>query len=92
MTTRREQSYEDAPQAVLYAKRDTDASVAYPLLANDNGVLLAGSGLVPENYDEITLSYTSGNLTGVVYKLSSATIATLTLTYTSGNLTGVVRT
>lgn len=51
-----------------------------------------GSGLVPEKYDEITMSYTGDSLTGVVYKYLGSTIATLTLSYTGTNLTGVVRT
>lgn len=51
------------------------------------------SGLVPELYDAIDLSYTGSNLTGVVYKLSGTTVATLTLSYDgSDNLTGVVKT
>ncbi len=49
------------------------------------------SGLVPEIYDEITLSYTGDNLTGVVYEVNGATVATLTLAYTGANLTSVVR-
>ena len=48
-------------------------------------------GLVNQPYDQITLSYTGTDLTGVVYKLSGVTVATLTLGYTSGNLTSVVR-
>ena len=45
--------------------------------------------LVPEKYDEISLSYTGDNLTTVVYKLASVTVATLTLSYTGDNLTNV---
>ena len=41
-------------------------------------------------YDEIDLSYTGDNLTGVVYKKDSTTVATLTLSYTGVNLTKVV--
>lgn len=48
--------------------------------------------LVPEQYDELVLSYTGENITGVVYKNATVTVATLTLSYTSGKLTGVVRT
>ena len=40
-------------------------------------------------YDEIELSYTGDDLTGVVYKKDTATVGTLTLTYTTGNLTNV---
>jgi TATA-box binding protein (TBP) (component of TFIID and TFIIIB) len=48
-------------------------------------------GLVNQPYDEIVLSYTGTNLTGVVYKLATVTVATLTLGYTGSNLTSVVR-
>jgi hypothetical protein len=48
-------------------------------------------GLVNQPYDEIALSYTGTDLTGVVYRLGGVTVATLTLGYTSGNLTSVVR-
>ena len=50
------------------------------------------NGIVTVEHDEIVLSYTGENVTGVVYKLATATVATLTLTYTAGNLTRVVRT
>jgi hypothetical protein len=48
-------------------------------------------GLVNQPHDEIALSYTGSNLTGVVYKLGGVTVATLTLGYTGDNLTSVVR-
>lgn len=49
------------------------------------------SGLVNQPYDEIALSYTGTDLTGVVYRLAGVTVATLTLGYTDGNLTSVAR-
>lgn len=49
------------------------------------------SGLVNQPYDQITLSYTGTDLTGVVYRLGGVTVATLTLGYTGGNLTSVAR-
>lgn len=49
------------------------------------------AGLVNQPYNEIQLSYTGTDLTGVVYKLSGTTVLTLTLTYSGGNLTSVVR-
>ena len=49
------------------------------------------SGLVNQPYDEIALSYTGTDLTGVVYRLAGVTVATLTLGYTGTNLTSVVR-
>ena len=53
------------------------------------------SGLAIPASDYISLSYTSGDLTGVVYKTGGSggtTVATLTLAYTSGNLTSVTKT
>ena len=49
------------------------------------------SGLIPEPYDTIDLSYTGSDLTGVIYKSNSVTVATLTLAYNSGNLISVAR-
>lgn len=49
------------------------------------------SGLVNQPYDQITLSYTGADLTGVIYRLGGVTVATLTLGYTGGNLTSVAR-
>lgn len=56
------------------------------------------SALVPEQYDEIALTYVGAGLDGegqvatAVYKLATTTIATLTLSYdASDRLTGVIR-
>lgn len=49
------------------------------------------AGLVNQPYDQIALSYTGTDLTGVVYKLAGVTVLTLTLGYSGGNLTSVVR-
>jgi hypothetical protein len=49
------------------------------------------SGIANQPHDEIVLSYTGTNLTGVIYKLATVTVATLTLGYTGDNLTSVVR-
>ena len=51
--------------------------------------------LVPEEYDYIDLSYTSGKLTQVVYKQGGSggtTVATLALGYTAGKLSSITRT
>lgn len=50
-----------------------------------------GNQLIDVSYDEIVLGYTGSDLTSVIYKKASTTVATLTLSYTAGNLTGVVR-
>lgn len=52
---------------------------------------LQANALVPVAYDEIVLTYTGNNVTTVVYKLATATVATLTLSYSGDNLIGVVR-
>ena len=49
------------------------------------------SGIVNQPHNEIVLSYTGSNLTGVAYKLAGITVATLTLGYTGTQLTSVVR-
>jgi hypothetical protein len=44
------------------------------------------------DFDQTVLSYTGSNLTGVVYKLATRTVATLTLTYDgSDNLINVIK-
>lgn len=52
--------------------------------------------LIPSDYDFISMTYTSGNMTGVVYKVGGSggtTVATLTITYdTSGSMSTVTRT
>lgn len=58
--------------------------------SNSIQAILTGGNLVPDQYDEIAMTYiTSGNGVGeigtVTYKLSSATIATLTLSYDASN-------
>lgn len=55
---------------------------------DDNGGLkvtqITGT-LVSEQYDNIALSYTGSNLTGVAYKLGATTVATLVLAYDGSN-------
>lgn len=58
---------------------------------NTKPAVLAANALVPVEYDEIVLTYTGSNVTTVVYKLATATVATLTLSYSGSNLIGVVR-
>lgn len=83
--------------ADAYYGLDTDVTPEIPMrgMLTWNGtawVKFAGA-LIPTAYDEVVLSYTGSNLTGVVYKLAGATITTLTLTYDgSDNLIHVVKT
>lgn len=58
-------------------------------------LLTEPGGLVPEDFDYMSFSYTGSDLTGVVYKTGGSggtTVATLTLAYTGSNLTEVTRT
>lgn len=61
-----------------------------------NNHLAALNSLTPTQYDYINCTYTSGNLTGVVYKSGGSggtTVSTLTLTYdVNNNLTSVTKT
>ena len=54
-------------------------------------VVVLGGFNIP-SYDEIALSHTGDDLTGVVYKKASVTVATLTLSHTDGDLTRIQRT
>lgn len=47
--------------------------------------------LVPVRHDEVQLGYTGDNLTGVVFKQATVTVATLALAYTGDRLDSVVR-
>lgn len=65
-------------------------------IKNDSGnPVPVVTGLEIPEHDYIALSYTAGNLTGVVYKTGGSggtTVATLTLAYDgSGNLTSVAK-
>lgn len=78
---------------------DVKANPAGKLLVSDEDVLKelqTINSLVPSKFDYISLSYTLGNVTTVVYKNGGAggtTISTLTLAYDgSGNLTSVTKT
>jgi len=50
------------------------------------------SGLVPEAYDEINISYSGDDISTVIYKNGGVTVATLTLSYLAGKLTTIVKT
>ena len=66
------------------------------LVDEDGNAIVPGSGLVPEAHDYIDCSYTTGLLTGVVYKTGGSggtTVATLALTYDgSDNLDTITKT
>jgi len=87
MTTKQEHHTATAQQVILYTKKEADAVIAYPLLQS-----LLNPGFAIDEYDEIALGYSSGNLSTVTFKKDSSTVNTLTLSYSSGNLSGVVKT
>lgn len=68
-----------------------DTTVTVSGMTTATGYLKAAVSLCPSEYDEIDLTYTDGEVTGVVYKLAAATVSTLTLTYTDGVLTKVAK-
>lgn len=83
----------------IYPVSDNGSSITVDGTVSVSGVateatLLKLVGLAPTEHDTIELSYTGTDLTGVVYKLLGATVATLTLTYDApgGNLITVVKT
>jgi 2',3'-cyclic-nucleotide 2'-phosphodiesterase (5'-nucleotidase family) len=61
----------------------------------DGKAVATVAGLSIPEHDHIGLSYTGGNLTGVVYKAGGSggtTVGTLTLAYDgSGNLTSITK-
>ena len=62
----------------------TKIALPVSIYNTDGNHLNLASGLVPENFDYISLTYTSGNLTGVVYRTGGSggtVVATLALTY-----------
>jgi|CXWL01.1.fsa_nt_gi diketogulonate reductase-like aldo/keto reductase len=74
------------------SKLDANQVIKSVYDATDEALKISNiSGLVPESYDEIVLSYSGSDLSTVIYKKATVTIATLTLSYTLGNLTSVVR-
>ena len=69
-----------------------DGTQPVRMAGDSNGNLSIINGLSIPEHDEIVLSYTGSNLTGVEYKLATVTVATLTLSYDgSDNLIGVVK-
>lgn len=86
------------PDAKMYDYQTGVATKLVPM-ADAAGVyapaVVAFQPLSPAEYDYIAMSYTSGNLTGVVYRLggvSGTIVATLTLGYDgSNNLISIAR-
>jgi hypothetical protein len=81
-------------EVALYGTSD-GGTTWYPVKVDSSGRLDIVSGLIPENYDYIALSYTGDNLTSVVYKTGGSggtTVATLTLAYTGSVLDSITRT
>ena len=81
-------------EVALYGTSD-GGTTWYPVKVDSDGRLDIISGLIPESYDYVALSYTGSNLTGVVYKTGGSggtTVATLTLAYTGSVLNSITRT
>jgi hypothetical protein len=84
-----------AGEISIYGSSD-GGTTWYPVKVDSNGQLNVVSGLVPESYDYLDISYTGDNLTGIVYKSGGAggsTVATLAFTYDgSDNIDTITRT
>jgi hypothetical protein len=81
----------------IEAKQDTTNAILTTTAADvaatkASAASIAGMAIPPNDY--ISLSYTSGNLTSVVYKSGGAggtTVATLTLAYSGSDLVSVTK-
>jgi hypothetical protein len=97
MTQRKEYGSIDAAPSVLYAKRETDNILAFPVLQDNDGNIktISANNLVPSQYDYIALTYSGSNLSIVEYKTSGSSgtlVATLTLAYSGSTLTTITKT
>ena len=86
-----------ADLSLIESKMDTANGIATGAAADTALIKASSSSIagmaIPAN-DFISLSYTSGNLTGVVYKSGGAggtTVATLTLAYSGSDLISVTK-
>lgn len=92
---------------VTYGAGNTDASTQRVVIATNQAAVTVsnsditalnqrlGGALVPVKYDELVISYVGAttDISTVVYKLATVTVATVTLSYDGSNrLIGVVRT
>jgi len=93
MTTKKVFGASDAHPTVLHAKQNADSEIAYPLIVSSDGNLLVASGLVPKNYDYISLSPASQPTT-IEYRTggsSGTLVATLVLTYSGTDVASISR-
>ena len=74
-TQRREYSAVDAQQIVLYAKRDADANIAFPVIASSFGTLVMTLGLAIPLHDQQVIDESDPNNVTITYKLNSVTVA-----------------
>jgi len=68
----------------------------HPQMSDYEGRAVVLTGLIPHNYDYISMSYTGSNLTGVEYKeggVAGTVVANLAITYDgSGNILTITKT
>lgn len=86
--TKKEFGALDAAPQILYGKQSGTSDKAYPILVDTAGNLRIASGFAIPPFTSILLTYSSGNLTSVVYVNGAATVGTITLTYSGSTLTG----
>lgn len=83
------------PPALVLGIKGKNPTGGYTAINVDSVGNLVAGGLVPANYDYISLGYTGSNLTTVVYKSGGSggtTLATLTLAYTGSVLDSITKT
>ena len=69
----------DAAPVVLYAKKDADSQLAYPLLATSTGMLMATQGLSIPDHDQQVIDEADPNNITITYKFGGATVAVKTI-------------
>lgn len=74
----------------ILAVRITDGTEVADITSGGAFNVASLNQLVNVEHDEKVFTWTAGDLTQIVYKKASATVATVTLTWTAGDLTRMV--
>ena len=84
----------DSAPVTLYAKKDKNSDFSEALLATSENILLVMCGLVPPNYDYISLTPPEQPTT-ILFKsggVGGTTVSTLTITYSGSDIATVTKT
>lgn len=69
----------DAQPIVLYAHRDADGKLAYPILVTSSGSLVVSTGMTIPDHDQQVIDEADPNNITITYKKSGAIVATKTI-------------